>query len=90
MSVPPQNTYLCNNLCISPFISQTLYPSGDFGDCNCLGGGGEVGLPGLPGRPGASGRPGFPGIKGLPGNLGSPGVSGGQGARVSKDFRVCL
>lgn len=80
---------MCNKLYFSPhkalpFISQSLYPSGDFGDCDCGGGGGgRVGLLGSPGPQGPRGNFGSQGRKGEPGDPGPPGFSGRPGATVS-------
>lgn len=71
LSFHPVSSFLC-----------PLCPSGDPGDCACLGGG-SSGFPGSVGPQGSNGRPGYPGEKGEPGDSGSPGFSGIQGPPVS-------
>lgn len=48
------------------------------GECQCISGGGRIGLPGPPGYPGPPGLAGTPGYKGDPGLNGDEGPSGPQ------------
>lgn len=64
-------------------LSALSCPSGDPGDCACLGGG-TSGSAGSVGPQGSNGRPGYPGEKGEPGDSGSPGFNGIQGPPVSR------
>lgn len=67
----------------SSLVPRPLRPSGDPGDCACLGGG-TSGSAGSVGPQGSNGRPGYPGEKGEPGDSGSPGFNGIQGPPVSR------
>lgn len=88
LSVSVQNPNLSPNPHLSyhftpPLSRVPLRPSGDPGDCACLGGG-TSGSTGSVGSQGSNGRPGYPGEKGEPGDSGSPGFNGIQGPPVSR------